>query len=116
MARQKCTEKEIYMTTSSYMYMLPEANQKLDTDAQQAARKDVQDNYPDNIYRTQQDQENHARALCEQAQAASSNLTNDFQAYFTRYTAAYTSAYEDEMQKMDSQDENNQSAASGDNQ
>jgi len=103
------------MTTSSFIYTLPEANQKLDTDAQQAARKDVQDNYPD-VYRTQQDQENHARALCEQAQAASSNLTNDFQAYYTRYTAAYTRAYEDEMVKMDSQDENNQSAASGGNQ
>ncbi len=91
------------MTTPSFIYTLPEDDQKLDMVAQQAARKAVQDHYPNNIYRAREDQEGHARALCEQARDAYPDLTNDFQAYVTRFTAAYASAYEDEMQKMDEQ-------------
>jgi hypothetical protein len=97
------------MTTSSFNYTLPQDNQKLETDAQQAARKEVQDTYPD-VYREELTIANHARALCEQAQATSSNLTNDFQTYIDRYTPAYTSAYQDEMAQRDSQDQNNQAA------
>ena len=59
-----CAEKELCMTTSSFLYTLPVENQT----------------------------------------------------YFTRYTAAYTGAYENEMERMDSQDVNNQPAASGDTQ
>jgi len=62
--------------------------------------KEVRDNYP-GVYRMHGEIANHARALCEQALAATPNVTNDAQAYITRYTAAYTEAYETEMQVMD---------------
>ena len=87
-------------TSNTYTYELPTDKQRLEQDARTMARKEVRDNYPD-IYRVHGEIENHARALCEQALAATPNVTNDAQAYITRYTAAYTEAYETEMQVID---------------
>ena len=87
-------------TPNTYTYELPIDKQRLEQDARTMARKEVQDNYP-SIYRVHDEIENHARALCELALAATPNVTNDAQAYITRYTAAYTEAYETEMQVMD---------------
>lgn len=94
------------MTTPSFIYNLPEDNSKLDADALQAAHQAVQDNYPSNVYRARQDQEGHARATCEQAREASPNLTNDFEAYITRYTEVYANAYQNEMKAMDARYDN----------
>lgn len=85
----------------TYTYELPADMQRLEHDARTMAYKEVEDNYP-NIYRRHEDVENHARALCEQALAATPNVTNQRQAYIDRYTAAYTQAYEEQMQLMDS--------------
>ena len=87
-------------THNTYTYELPTDKQRLEQDARTMARKEVRDNYPD-IYRVHGEIENHARALCEQALAATPNVTNDAQAYITRCTAAYTEAYETEMQVID---------------
>ena len=99
------------MTTPVFIYTLPEDNEKLDTVARQAGHKAVQDIYPNNIYRAREDQEGHARALCEQAREAYPDLTNDFAAYITRYAAAYADGYQDELKLMDEQHHNTQPSA-----
>jgi len=87
-------------TPNTYTYELPIDKQRLEQDARTMARKEVQDNYP-SIYRVHDELENHARALCELALAATPNVTNDAQVYITRYTTAYTEEYETEMHVMD---------------
>ena len=94
------------MTTPAFIYTLPEDIEKLDTVAQETAHKDVQDNYPNNIYRAREDQEGHARALCEQAREAYPNLTNDFEAYTNRYAEVYGNAYQNELKLMDARFDN----------
>jgi len=85
---------------NAYTYQLPADRQKLEQDARTAAQKEVTENYPD-LYRVTETIANHARALCEQALASTSNITNDPQAYIDLYTAAYTQAYEDRMEQLD---------------
>ncbi len=94
------------MTTPAFIYTLPEDIEKLDTGAQQAAHKDAQDNYPNNIYRAREDQEGHAQALCQQAREAYPNLTNDFEAYTNRYAEVYANAYQNELKLMDARYDN----------
>ncbi len=81
-------------------YELPADAQRLEQDARTAAREEVRQNYPD-LYRTSENIANHARALCEQALAATPNITNERQAYIDIYTAAYVEAYETAMQQLD---------------
>lgn len=87
-------------TSKTNTYELPEDNQRLEQDARTMAQKEVADNYPE-LYRVHGEIENHARALCEQALAATPNVTNDQQAYITQYVATFTEAYEKQMQVMD---------------
>jgi len=91
-------------TSKTYTYELPADNQRMEQDARTMAHKEVRDNYP-GVYRVHGEVENHARALCEQALAATPNVTNDPQSYITRYTAAYTEAYETEVQVMDASEQ-----------
>lgn len=84
-----------------YTYELPADTQRLEQDARDMAQKEVADTYPD-VYRVPEDIANHARALCEQALAATPNVTNDRQAYIDLYTDAYTRAYDVQREQMDS--------------
>lgn len=83
-----------------YIYELPADTQRLEQDARDMAQREVADNYPD-VYRVPEDIANHARALCEQALAAAPNVSNDRQAYIDLYTAAFTRAYEIQMEQLD---------------
>jgi len=86
--------------SNTYTYELPADNQRLEQDARTMAHKEVRDNYP-GVYRVHGEIENHARLLAERALAATPKVTNDPHSYITRYTVAYTEAYETEMQVMD---------------
>ena len=85
---------------ATYTYELPADTQKLEQDASTTAQEEVTKNYPA-LYRMSETIANHARALCEQALAATPNTTNERQSYIDLYTAAYTQAYETQMQQLD---------------
>jgi len=88
--------------SSSYQFQLPQDNQKVVTEAQNAAHEDVQDIYPD-ISREQWEIDSHARAVAEGATDHTPNLANDRQAYIDQYANAYTQSYQDEVQQRDAQ-------------
>jgi hypothetical protein len=92
---------------STNTYQLPADRQKLEQDARSAAQQEATNTYPD-VLRVPETIANHARALCEEALASNPNTTNDRQAYIDLYTAAYTKAYQDQMEQLDANSQGQQ--------